>query len=105
MIAAQIRVGKAVPRTSGCSFVLLPIGWRDAVSIWGGLMSELEFLHALHVDMLRHGGHVARAPHQLFQTSTIEALLGARLTVTSRCRSCSSTVTWVWARSTAWTES
>lgn len=39
-------------------------------------MSELEFLHALHVDMLRHDGMgVARAPHELFQTSTIQALL------------------------------
>jgi acetolactate decarboxylase len=40
-------------------------------------MSELEFLHALHVDMLRHDDMgVARAAHELFQTSTIEALLG-----------------------------
>ena len=39
-------------------------------------MSELEFLHALHATMVRHGelrpvGH----RHELFQTSTIEALL------------------------------
>jgi acetolactate decarboxylase len=40
-------------------------------------LSELEFLHALHVDLLRHDGiGVARAPHELFQTSTIQALLG-----------------------------
>lgn len=39
-------------------------------------MSELEFLHALSVDMLRHDRiDVARAPHELFQTSTIQALL------------------------------
>ncbi len=39
-------------------------------------MSELEFLHALHVELIRHRalqpeGH----RHELFQTSTIEALL------------------------------
>jgi acetolactate decarboxylase len=40
-------------------------------------MSELEFLNALHVDLLRHDAiGVARAPHELFQTSTIQALLG-----------------------------
>jgi acetolactate decarboxylase len=40
-------------------------------------MSELKFLAALHVDLLRHDGiGVARAPHELFQTSTIQALLG-----------------------------
>jgi acetolactate decarboxylase len=40
-------------------------------------MSELEFLNALHVDLLRHDGlDVARLPHELFQTSTIQALLG-----------------------------
>jgi acetolactate decarboxylase len=40
-------------------------------------MSELEFLNALHVHLLRHDGlGVARAPHELFQTSTIQALLG-----------------------------
>jgi acetolactate decarboxylase len=40
-------------------------------------MSELEFLHALHVDTLRHDGmNVGRGPHELFQTSTIQALLG-----------------------------
>jgi acetolactate decarboxylase len=39
-------------------------------------MSELEFLNALHVHLLRHDGiGVARAPHDLFQTSTIQALL------------------------------
>jgi acetolactate decarboxylase len=39
-------------------------------------MSEIEFLHALHVDMLRHGRvDFARATHELFQTSTIQALL------------------------------
>ncbi len=40
-------------------------------------MTELAFLNALHVDLLRHDGiGVARAPHELFQTSTIQALLG-----------------------------
>jgi acetolactate decarboxylase len=40
-------------------------------------MSELKFLAALHVDLLRHDGiDVAQAPHELFQTSTIQALLG-----------------------------
>ena len=40
-------------------------------------MSELEFLGALHVQMLRHGElRPATRPHELFQTSTIEALLG-----------------------------
>jgi acetolactate decarboxylase len=40
-------------------------------------VSELEFLHALHVDTLRHDGvDFARAPHELFQTSTVQALLG-----------------------------
>jgi acetolactate decarboxylase len=40
-------------------------------------MSELAFLSALHVDLLRHDGiDVARSPHELFQTSTVQALLG-----------------------------
>jgi acetolactate decarboxylase len=40
-------------------------------------MSELEFLNALHVDLLRHDAiDVERLPHELFQTSTIQALLG-----------------------------
>ena len=40
-------------------------------------MTEIEFLNALHVDLLRHDGiDVARSPHELFQTSTIQALLG-----------------------------
>jgi acetolactate decarboxylase len=40
-------------------------------------MSELEFLNALHIDLLRHDGiDVERLPHELFQTSTIQALLG-----------------------------
>ena len=40
-------------------------------------MTELAFLNALHVDLLRHDGiGVAQAPHELFQTSTIQALLG-----------------------------
>ena len=40
-------------------------------------MSELEFLEALHVELLRHDGiGVAGARHELFQTSTIQALLG-----------------------------
>ena len=39
-------------------------------------MSELEFLGALHVEMLRHGElRPATRQHELFQTSTIEALL------------------------------
>jgi acetolactate decarboxylase len=40
-------------------------------------MSELEFLHALHVEMVRHRElRPASHRHELFQTSTIEALLG-----------------------------
>ena len=40
-------------------------------------MSEIEFLEALHVEMVRHRGLRPEAhPHELFQTSTIEALLG-----------------------------
>ena len=40
-------------------------------------MSELEFLNALHVEMVRHGELRPQAHrHELFQTSTIEALLG-----------------------------
>jgi acetolactate decarboxylase len=40
-------------------------------------MSELKFLAALHVDLLRHDRiNVAGGPHELFQTSTIQALLG-----------------------------
>jgi len=40
-------------------------------------MSEIEFLHALRVELVRHRGlrPVARR-HELFQTSTIEALVG-----------------------------
>ena len=39
-------------------------------------MSELEFLGALHVEMLRHGDlRPATRQHELFQTSTIDALL------------------------------
>jgi acetolactate decarboxylase len=39
-------------------------------------VSELEFLNALHVELLRHDGiGVASVPHELFQTSTIQALL------------------------------
>ena len=40
-------------------------------------MSELEFLGALQVELLRHRelGHEHPA-HELFQTSTVEALLG-----------------------------
>ena len=41
-----------------------------------GCMSELEFLGALHVEMLRHGDlRPATRQHELFQTSTIDALL------------------------------
>ena len=40
-------------------------------------MSEIEFLKALHVDMVRRRGLRADAhAHELFQSSTIEALLG-----------------------------
>jgi acetolactate decarboxylase len=40
-------------------------------------VSELEFLHALHVDLLRHQRvDFAGAPHELFQTSTVQALFG-----------------------------
>jgi acetolactate decarboxylase len=43
----------------------------------GARVSELEFLGALHVEMLRHGDlRPATRQHELFQTSTIEALLG-----------------------------
>lgn len=39
-------------------------------------MSELEFLGALHVELLRHSElHAGRAEHELFQTSTVQALL------------------------------
>src|ERR1700722_6871411 len=40
-------------------------------------MTELKFLAALHVDLLRHDRMgVTGVPHELFQTSTIQALLG-----------------------------
>ncbi len=40
-------------------------------------MSELEFLGALQVELLRHRElHADHAEHELFQTSTIQALLG-----------------------------
>ena len=40
-------------------------------------MSELEFLNALHVEMVRHRElRPGARTHELFQTSTIEALLG-----------------------------
>jgi acetolactate decarboxylase len=39
-------------------------------------MSELDFLEALHVELLRHRELVPEhAPHELFQTSTVTALL------------------------------
>ncbi len=39
-------------------------------------MSELEFLGALQVELLRHAElHAERAEHELFQTSTVQALL------------------------------
>ena len=45
-------------------------------------MSELEFLGALHVELLRRGGlsgelahHRLHPEHELFQTSTVQALL------------------------------
>jgi acetolactate decarboxylase len=40
-------------------------------------MSELEFLGALHVELLRHRElHEQHSEHELFQASTVEALLG-----------------------------
>ncbi|HEX4483880.1 MAG TPA: acetolactate decarboxylase [Solirubrobacteraceae bacterium] len=40
-------------------------------------MSEIEFLGALHVELLRHAElHAERPAHELFQTSTVQALLG-----------------------------
>src|ERR1700734_4007192 len=40
-------------------------------------MSELEFLEALHVELLRHRELVPEhAAHELFQTSTVTALVG-----------------------------
>lgn len=40
-------------------------------------MNELEFLDALHVDLLRHSElRPAHPDHELFQTSTVSALLG-----------------------------
>ena len=42
-----------------------------------GPVSELQFLNALHVELLRHDAiGVAGSPHELFQTSTIQVLLG-----------------------------
>src|SRR5215467_14204305 len=39
-------------------------------------MSELEFLGALHVELLRHSELTpAHLDHELFQTSTVQALL------------------------------
>jgi acetolactate decarboxylase len=39
-------------------------------------LSELEFLGALHVELLRHAElHARRTGHELFQTSTVQALL------------------------------
>jgi acetolactate decarboxylase len=39
-------------------------------------MSEIEFLGALHVDLLRHAElHAEHPEHELFQTSTVQALL------------------------------
>jgi acetolactate decarboxylase len=39
-------------------------------------VSELEFLGALHVELLRHAEpHAERPEHELFQTSTVQALL------------------------------
>jgi acetolactate decarboxylase len=39
-------------------------------------MSELEFLGALHVELLRHSElHQGRPAHELFQTSTVQVLL------------------------------
>jgi acetolactate decarboxylase len=40
-------------------------------------VSELEFLGALHLELLRHRElHAEHHDHELFQTSTVEALLG-----------------------------
>jgi acetolactate decarboxylase len=39
-------------------------------------MSEIEFLGALHVELLRHAElHAEHTEHELFQTSTVQALL------------------------------
>ncbi len=39
-------------------------------------MSEIEFLGALRVELLRHAElHAERPDHELFQTSTVQALL------------------------------
>ena len=39
-------------------------------------VSEIEFLGALHVELLRHAElHAERPAHELFQTSTVQALL------------------------------
>src|ERR1700729_1387261 len=49
----------------------------DARSFCDALVSELKFLAGLHADLLRHHRMgAAGAPHGLFQTSTIQALLG-----------------------------
>ena len=49
----------------------------DAQRADTALMSELKFLSALHVNLLRHDRmNVAGSPHELFQTSTVQALLG-----------------------------
>jgi len=40
-------------------------------------VSEIEFLGALHVELLRHRELPRQHPdHELFQTSTVQALLG-----------------------------
>jgi acetolactate decarboxylase len=40
-------------------------------------VSEIEFLDALRVELVRHSGlRSVTRPHELFQTSTIDALLG-----------------------------
>ena len=50
---------------------------RAPVAVLSSRVSELEFLNALHVELLRHDAiDGASSPHELFQTSTIQALLG-----------------------------
>lgn len=69
-------------------------------------MSEIEFLGALGVELLRHGELRSEHPdHELFQTSTVQRCSRARSTATSRSRRSSSTATSDSARSTASTVS
>jgi len=62
-------------------------------------VSELRFLGALQVELLRHGelGHDHPA-HEALQVSTLQALLGGASMAMSRWTSCSSTAIWDWER-------